>query len=164
MLNYFQNAFASQLRVSVPYFDGDTCFFAEDGTVKTPDDRESSLLDNFHQRATESSLARDSRASSISFSPLHAAAANGHVKIIKMLLDGSPSGGSLIDAPSKGYCWCRRMPTLQDWHDMASIHETPENEWRPYDNLEGQDVPEWTALHHAIVSALSFISTGTMHE
>lgn len=81
------------------------------------------------------------------WSPLHAAAANGHLQIIELLLDN----GFEINAPSYAYCWCQRIRTYATDAGFPSP-KAPDEIWErvsPFETPYGQR-PLWTPLHHAI--------------
>ena len=138
------------MRVSIPLIDRDSCFFSKDGIIKARNEEELCWLEEHNEFIeSEGPITRGNHRVRMSWSPLHAATANGHIEVIKTLLDS----GADIDAPSKGYCWCRCLPTLGeldiilDGGDcVGELQHDPDNY-----NIVLDDAPEWTPLHHAIV-------------
>lgn len=79
----------------------------------------------------------------VTWSPLHAASANGHLRIIEILLDN----GFDINAPSFAYCWCESMQTYATdaCFPPPSIRESTNSSGHHYGQFR-----LWTPLHHAI--------------
>ena len=134
--------------------DRDSCFFSKDGTIKARDEDELCWLEE-HTEFIQSQgpITRGNSHTRMSWSPLHAAAANGHVELIKTLLDA----GADIDAPSKGFCWCRCLPTVEEVYDIleGGDRQGPMEVGSYKRHIVIENAPEWTPLHHAIVWFLS---------
>lgn len=153
------------LRVSTPYVDRDQSLFDQFGKIKSTAQRNDQALleasETFPHRdmlAVDDHWQRSKNWEPIHWSPLHAAAANGHLETAELLLDN----GFDINAKAEGYCWCQptRCYNEEAQFPVESASQTEIYEFIEHVRENGlpqgphvgrrPDLPSWSPLHHAL--------------